>query len=653
MEKTRRIKEFRLYVSMVCLAIAMISFTGLTGCSDSSETRVTELNLEPASTDYPNADLLVSAESLEKSIGASELVIIDARSAVAYAAGHIKGAINLVHNNFWIRGSGLKPKADLETALGQAGITRDKTYVIYDDTTTSWGAAGRIFWMLEYLGCYDLHILNGGWNLWVGENRTTETTANTLAATTFVASVDNALKATNESIINNIPGGRQVVIDARTDEEYLGWQLYGEARGGHIPGAVNIPYAWFYKNDKTVLSADDLKVLFESRGVTTDKIVTTNCTVGIRSGFVYFALRLMGYPTVSNYDASIVEWAADTTYPMDKAENYSKVVYPGWVKTLIGGETTPATFPDGNSYMIFECSWGATSSAYNAGHIPGAIHFDTNNVEYRDWQNPDDPAVPADPAVFNAKEKVWDLVKDSLLETRLRNMGINNNTTVIVYGKSASATTRVYWALRYAGVDVRFLNGGYNAWTASGGTVETTANTPSAVGNLTLNPQNQIKALTPEILDYADHYLDNGTIPLDTVLVDVRSMEEYIGSVVGYDDDNITRKGRIPGAVWGYEASSGEYLDDDGTLRSFTEIKDLWEGQGITPDKTLIFYCGTGWRSTLSFLYADVMGYDHIKNYDSWYVWATFYERETGEIHRDDSFNDPDMPVDTGWPFGL
>lgn len=206
---------------MVCLVLAMISFTSLTGCSDSSETRVAELNLEPASTDYPNADLLVSAESLEKSIGASELVIIDARSAAAYAAGHIKGAINLVHNNFWIRGSGLKPKADLETALGQAGITRDKTYVIYDDTTTSWGAAGRIFWMLEYLGCYDLHILNGGWNLWVGENRTTETTANTLAATTFVASVDNALKATNESIINNIPGGRQVVIDARTDEEYL------------------------------------------------------------------------------------------------------------------------------------------------------------------------------------------------------------------------------------------------------------------------------------------------------------------------------------------------------------------------------------------------------------------------------------------------
>jgi thiosulfate/3-mercaptopyruvate sulfurtransferase len=142
-------------------------------------------------------------------------------------------------------------------------------------------------------------------------------------------------------------------------------------------------------------------------------------------------------------------------------------------------------------------------------------------------------------------------------------------------------------------------------------------------------------------------------IPDDTVLVDVRSMEEYIGAEVGYNDPNITRKGRIPGAVWGYEASSGEYQDRDGTLRSYTEIRDLWKAQGITPDKTLIFYCGTGWRSTLSFLYADAMGYENIKNYDSWYVYATFYEKETNTIHRDESFNDENMVIETGCPYEL
>ncbi|MFH0725475.1 MAG: rhodanese-like domain-containing protein [Pseudomonadota bacterium] len=619
----------------------------LMGCGSSSETKpatvITAASLEAVSTEYPNGDLLVSADSLAKSLGSSGLIVIDARSKTAYDQGHIPGAINLQHSAFWTRGSGLKAVADLQTLLGNAGIGKDGTYVVYDDTTASWGAAGRIFWMLEYLGCRDVHLLDGGWDKWIAEKRGSETSTRTLAPVTFTAAVDNTMRATKQSILNRLQNKDFLVIDARTDEEYLGWQIYGEARGGHIPGAVNIPYAWFYNSDKTVLSYDELKALFESRGITSDKDVTANCTVGIRSGFVYFALRLMGYSRASNYDASIVEWAADSSYPLEQAPNFSRIVYPGWVKSLIKGET-PATFPAGNGYVVFECSWGPSSSAYNTGHIPGAIHFDTNNVEARDYLNPDDPAVS------DANEIVWDLVKDSLLQERLRNMGISDNTTVIVYGKSASAATRIYWAMRYAGVDVRYLNGGYSAWIGSGGEAETTAHTPPAVGNVTVNPQNQIKALTPEVLTYAEHFRTNGTIPEDTIVVDVRKMEEYIGAVVGYNDPNITRKGRIPGAVWGYEAAKAVYQDADETLRSFTEIRDLWEAQGITSDKTLIFYCGTGWRSTLAFLYADVMGFPDIKNYDSWYVWATFYEQVTGTIHRDAPFNDPAMPVDTGWP---
>ncbi len=628
---------------MLILAIALL----LTGCGSSTEnknvvTMPTE-SLEAASDDYPNGGLLVSGESLAKSLGSPGLIVIDARSKSAYDAGHIPGAIQLSHGNFWTRGSGLKPLGELQTLLGSAGISKDGTYVVYDDTTASWGAAGRIFWMLEYLGCYDVRLLNGGWDKWTADKRASETVTRTLPAATFTASVNTALRATKESILNRMTKKDLVVIDARTDEEFLGWQLYGEARGGHIPGAVNIPYAWFFNSDKTILADGNLKALFESRGITSDKDITANCTVGIRSGFVYFTLRLMGYPRVSNYDASIVEWAADAAYPMEMATNYARIVHPAWVKSLIKGET-PATFPAGNGFLVFECGWGATSSAYAAGHIPGAIHFDTNNVEARDYLNPDDLAVS------DANEIVWDLVKDSLLQERLRNMGINNNTTVIVYGKSASAATRIYWALRYAGVDARYLNGGYAAWIGSGGEADTEAHTPAAVGNLTINPQNQIKALTPEVLTYAEYYRANGAVPANTMVVDVRKMEEYIGAVVGYNDPNITRKGRIPGAVWGYEAAKAVYQDADETLRSYTEIRDLWESQGITPDKTLIFYCGTGWRSTLAFLYADVMGFPNIKNYDSWYVWATFYEYATGTIHRDAAFNDPAMPVDSGWP---
>lgn len=617
----------------------------LTGCGSTSESKSTAgpATLAAASQDYPNAGLLVSAASVQNNLHAGNMVLIDARRA-GYNTSHIPGAINLKHSDYWTGGTGLKPVATLQTMLGNSGLRRDMTFVIYDDTTASWGAAGRIFWMLEYLGCGDVHILNGGWDKWVADERPTETAPNTLAPATFTAVVDNTKKSTKSSILNKMPNSNFAVIDARTDEEYLGWQLYGEAQGGHIPGAVNIPYAWFFQADKTLLTRDALKSLMESRGITTDKEVTANCTAGIRSGFVYFALRLMGYPQASNYDASILEWAADPVVPIEKAQNYSRVVYAGWVDSLING-TNPSTFPAGNGYAIFECSWGATSTAYNAGHIPGAIHFDTNNVEARNYLDPTNPL-----PVSDANEIVWDLVQDGLLQDRLRNMGINNNTTVVVYGKSGSAVTRVYWALRYAGVDVRFLNGGYDAWVANGGTADTIAHAPAAVGNLTITPQNQIKALTPEILTYANFYRANGSLPVGKVVVDVRRMEEYIGDVVGYNDPNITRKGRIPGAVWGYSPSNAAvYMDSDGTLRSYTEIRELWKNRGVTPDKTLIFYCGTGWRSTLAFIYADIMGFPDIKNYDSWYVWSTYYDFTTGAIYRDAPYNDPNTPIDTGW----
>ncbi len=593
---------------------------------------------------FPNAKLLVSADSVQKSIGAKNLVIIDARTS-GYETSHIPGAINLKYGDYLTGGTGLKDLATLQSQLGAAGLKRNLKMVIYDNTTASFGAAGRVFWMLEYLGCNDVHILDGGWDKWTADARPTETGINTLSASIFKAAVKASRKATKEHIADRLNAKNFAVIDTRTDEEFMGWQLYGEARGGHVPGAVQIPYAWYFNSDKTVLDYKDLKTMFTSRGIAKNKEVTAYCTLGIRSGFAYFLLRLMGYPQASNYDASIVEWAADSSLPEEKAANYSQVVYSGWVQDLIDGKNPP-TYP-GNGYMIFEVSWGPTSSDYDSGHIPGAIHLDTNNVEARDWTNPDNPAVS------DANEIVWDIVSDSLLQARFRNMGINNDTTVIVYGTTSMAVSRVYWALRYAGVDVRFLNGGYDAWIANGGTKDTVAHYPAFVGNLSINPQNQIKALTPEILTYADYFRTNKALLPGTVVVDVRSKDEYTGAIVGYDDQNITRKGRVPGAEWGRNADSSsslDYVDADGTLRSYTEVRSVWQSIGATPDKRVIFYCGTGWRSTLAFLYADLMGFPDIKNYDSWYVWSTYYDLSTGTIHRDKPFNDPNMPIDAGWP---
>jgi thiosulfate/3-mercaptopyruvate sulfurtransferase len=316
----------------------MMIATFMAGCGSSSTDKLVvasggKATLIAASAEFPNSGLLVSAESLQASLGASDLVIIDARAAASYSASHIPGAVNIQHSSYWSKGAGLKDTATVATLLGTAGISRDRKIVIYDNTTDSWGAAGRLFWMLEYLGCSDVHLLNGGWDKWAADKRTVQSVAATLSATTFTPQINSTAKADSGHIATRLYDKDFAVIDTRTDEEYMGWQLYGETRGGHIPRAVNIPYAWFYNSDKTAISYKELKSLLESRGITPDKEVTSNCTAGIRSGYVYFLLRLMGYSRSSNYDASIWDWADNTTLPMEKAPNYAEAVYPAWVKS--------------------------------------------------------------------------------------------------------------------------------------------------------------------------------------------------------------------------------------------------------------------------------------------------------------------------------
>jgi 3-mercaptopyruvate sulfurtransferase SseA len=558
-------------------------------------------------------------------------VIIDARGA-GYGSGHIPGAVNIQHSTFWTKGAGLKDTATVALLVGAAGISRGSKIVIYDNTTNSWGAAGRLFWMLEYLGCSDVHILNGGWDKWAAESRPTESAAITLPGVTFTPLINSAVRSDSGHIAYRLYDRDFAVMDTRTDEEFMGWQLYGETRGGHIPKAVNVPYAWFYNSDKSSLSYKDLKALLESRGLTPDKEITANCTAGIRSGYGYFILRLMGYSRCSNYDASIWDWADNSSYPMEKAINYATAVYPGWIKGLIDYHKTgsssapPPQYPyDRNhKYLIFETQWGtlADATAYNAGHIPGAIHSNSDTYE-------------------NGFPR-WFLLPDDQLKAAVGSMGITPNTTVVVYSDSTIFAARLWWILHYAGVtDVRFLNGGLQQWVANGYPVETLNNNPLATTYTgTVNSQSIATTATVQ------------TLAGVAQLVDVRSGSEFSGFISGYG--YLVNKGRIPGAVWAYDADDASliYRDADATLRSYTEIRDLWSSLGITStvsptmlDKEAIFYCGGGYRSSLAYLYAYLMGFSNIRNYsDGWSGWSTSYTQDAAYL------KDPAIPGSTvGW----
>jgi thiosulfate/3-mercaptopyruvate sulfurtransferase len=191
---------------------------------------------------------------------------------------------------------------------------------------------------------------------------------------------------------------------------------------------------------------------------------------------------------------------------------------------------------------------------------------------------------------------------------------------------------RCAFIMMYAGVqDVRVLNGGFQSWKDAGYTIST-ADIPKV-------PVQDFGAKIPSHRQLAVDMPEAKTILASkkAELVCIRSWEEYIGQVSGYN--YIEKKGRIPGAIFGNCGSDAYHMENyrnlDHTTREYHEIKANWDEVGITPDKHLAFYCGTGWRGSEAFFNAWLMGYPQVSVFDGgWFEWS----------------NDPENPNETGEP---
>lgn len=320
--------------------------------------------------------------------------------------------------------------------------------------------------------------------------------------------------------------------------------------------------------------------------------------------------------------------------------NTDRLVDADWVKDVIDNDNY------GKPYVIVETGWGPAGTDYTSGHVPGAIWVNTDEIEYdcfnarNDW--PVDAGEPAcwDRSTTEEEDAAkgltsddalprnwWNIYPDQYLLPAIAYMGIDKNTTVIVSGDPGGAAARIVWTLMYAGVeDVRLLNGGDDAWVAAGYTLEMVANNRIPVAEFDPDTPGRTTAIHPEYKVDIPYVRDvvNG-LETDALIVDIRSKDEYLGKTAPYS--YIPTSGRIPGAVWG-KAGSGpwtmeDYLNADNTLKSPAEIEAMWKELGITADKHLSFYCGTGWRASLTWFYAYMMGYKNISNFDSgWFEWS-------------------------------
>ena len=269
--------------------------------------------------------LLIDTETLEQNLGRAGLVVIDVRGKAAYEfGGHIPGAVHATWHEFSDPNAVAKGLLDpdlgrLERKVQALGINRDSDVVIYSNPFDNWGDEGRMFWMLEYLGVPSLRILDGGWVKWVAEKRRYEHGPVHVSRGNFTVSAKPELIVLKDELKKLVkwPHPETILADARSLEEYVGKEIAGIPRPGHIPSAVNVPWNAFLNADATVKELEALQTTLEERGLEPDKEIICYCTGGVRSAWLYFVLKVAGYANVRNYPGSWWEWSRDFAAPVE------------------------------------------------------------------------------------------------------------------------------------------------------------------------------------------------------------------------------------------------------------------------------------------------------------------------------------------------
>lgn len=246
--------------------------------------------------------------------------VLDVRSADAFAAGHIPGAVRVEWQAFSALGEADKgdlhpDDAVLADALAPLGLSAEVPVRVVADPVNGWGEDGRIVWMLRTLGHPDAALVDGGVAALVEAGATLSTEAATPPPGDFVIARDPSYAIDTTTLRGLIADGAStagevVLVDAREAREYAGETPYGETRGGHLPGAVHLHYKSLLTPTGYLLPRDALEALLTEEGITADTPVVVYCTGGVRSGWFVAVLRAMGFADVRNYAGSMWQWSA-------------------------------------------------------------------------------------------------------------------------------------------------------------------------------------------------------------------------------------------------------------------------------------------------------------------------------------------------------
>ena len=245
---------------------------------------------------------LISAKETAKIMGDDNVVLVSTRKSSDYAKVHIKDAVNVdlttLYKSGDIKGI-MKSPEEISKELGAKGINKDKTIIIYDNGKGI--NAGRLYWILEYLGCKDVKIIDGHMKAWRTAKKPVTKYPTKIKEVTFTPLLDKKIITTYDYVKSNLNNPKVVIVDVQSKKEY---------DEGHIDGAINFEYKNIINEEPgTLKSKEEITELLKGAGITPDKEIILYCATSARAGILFMAMTsILDYPNVKVYEGAWNEW---------------------------------------------------------------------------------------------------------------------------------------------------------------------------------------------------------------------------------------------------------------------------------------------------------------------------------------------------------
>lgn len=303
------VKKFGTYTGAGLLIISLLAGCGNKGVPEE----------ELVSKDSFEGKYLVTADYVKEHAGDENVLLVDCRGADKAKKGTLKGAIATTWQEIGTcsddygaagdEGWGKIPDiSELSGKLSELGMDKNKELILLGETLNGWGDDARVLWELAAAGYTNVKMVDGGYSAAKSAGIPTQKGASEPEPVEVtIDSIDKTHVMETKELMNNYDAYK--IIDVRTEEEFKGAIKYDEAQGGHLPGAIHLPYTDLFREDGRLRSQADVEKMMEDAGISkTDKIVAY-CTGGIRSAYMQLVLEMAGYENTWNYDQSFWRWA--------------------------------------------------------------------------------------------------------------------------------------------------------------------------------------------------------------------------------------------------------------------------------------------------------------------------------------------------------